>query len=247
MRTKQLICFTSFVLVPALVGSTRGDPVPHPWISQDIGAPIPGSADWNPAIGVLTITGNGHDIWDNADDFRYVYMEWGGDFELIARVASFPLGIDSWQKAGLMVRQNITPGSPFVDMVMTGIYGGGANFQWRDNPNVGCGNDVPAPDLTEPQYIRLTRIDNTFAGYYSADGINWTQLGGNHFTIMTDPVLIGLCITSHEPGFLVTAIFDNIEFPPLPCPCPRRYPFDGSLDVPVDANLSWLRGPRAVQ
>ncbi|MHC4642094.1 MAG: hypothetical protein ACYS32_10650, partial [Planctomycetota bacterium] len=92
MRTKQLICFASFVLVPAFLGTTRAEPVPPPWISADIGFPMPGSADWDPFTGVLTITANGHDIWDNSDDFHYVYREWSGDCDLIVQVLSFPLG-----------------------------------------------------------------------------------------------------------------------------------------------------------
>ncbi|MHC4315888.1 MAG: LamG-like jellyroll fold domain-containing protein, partial [Planctomycetota bacterium] len=249
MRTKELICFTWFVLVLGLVGSTRGDPVPPPWVSADIGSPLPGSADWDPYTGLLTVSGNGNDIWDEADNFHYVYREWTGDIDLICRVVSFPDGPDGWQKAGLMVRQDIMPFSPFVDMVMTGIYGGGANFQWRDHPHELCGRDIDADNVTEPYWVRLTRTGNTFASYLSPDGFNWTQLGSNHDTIMFDPVLIGYCVTSHEPGFLVTAtfeIYDDICLA-IGCPPPHPDPPNGAIDVPVDANLSWRRGQGTVQ
>jgi hypothetical protein len=146
-----------------------------------------------------------------------------------------------------MVRQDITPFSPFVDMVMTGIYGGGANFQWRNDPHAPCGNDIDADNVTEPYWIRLTRTGDTFAGYLSPDGFNWTQLGGNHTTIMFDPVLIGFCVTSHEPGFLVTATFEAPFFPPPPPPPHPPSPYPGAVDVPVDANLSWPRGDNTIQ
>jgi hypothetical protein len=250
MHTKKLICFATFVLMPALVGSTRGDPVPEPWISQDIGIPIPGSADWDPYTGLLTISGNGNDIWNEADNFHYVYREWTGDCDLICLVVSFPNGPDGWQKAGLMVRQNNSPGSPFVDMVMTGIYGGGANFQWRDYHHGLCGSDIDADNVTEPYWVRLTRTGNTFAGYLSPDGFNWTQLGSNHDTIMFDPVLIGFCVTSHSVGNLVTATFEYDDACILigcPPPPPRPGPPDGAVDVPVDVNLVWTRGDFAIQ
>jgi hypothetical protein len=251
MYAKQLIYIASFVLVLALVGSTGADPVPPPWISADIGTPIPGSADWNPEDDSITITGNGHDIWDNADDFHYVYQEWTGDCDLICCVASFPLGPSGWQKAGVMVRQDTTPGSPFVNMVMTGVGGNGASFQWRDVTNGGCDSihNVPPP-VTEPYWIRLTRTGDTFAGYLSPDGIDWTQLGGNHNTFMTDPVYIGFCVTSSSTADLVTATFDNIDQPGIWPPCCIPYysdPPNGAVDVPVDANLSWWRGQYTIQ
>ena len=109
---KKLFFLIFFVLVLGLVGSAGADPVPSPWVSEWIGDDTPvGSSDWNPGAQTLAVTGAGHDIWDAADDFQYVYKEWSGDCDLIVRVASFPTGVNGWQKAGVMVRQNNSAGS----------------------------------------------------------------------------------------------------------------------------------------
>ena len=50
----------------------------------------------------------------------------------------------------------------------------------------------------------------TFTGYVSADGKTWTQQGTPQAITMTDPVYIGICVTSHQAGEQRTMQFDNI-------------------------------------
>jgi len=46
----------------------------------------------------------------------------------------------------------------------------------------------------------------------SADGVDWAQQGTDPATIeMTDPVLIGLAVTSHQAGEKRTFVFDNVD------------------------------------
>ena len=69
---KEFIYLSSFLLVLSLgFPDAIADPVPAPWGSQTIGddAPI-GSADHDPGAQTFTVIGDGHDIWDAADDFR---------------------------------------------------------------------------------------------------------------------------------------------------------------------------------
>jgi len=58
----------------------------------------------------------------------------------------------------------------------------------------------------------LVREGNTFTVSMSADGVDWAQQGTDPATIeMTDPVLIGLAVTSHQAGELRTFVFDNVD------------------------------------
>ncbi|MBW8039026.1 MAG: DUF1349 domain-containing protein, partial [Planctomycetes bacterium] len=250
MCNKLFLLFMSFVLVLAIAGSAGADAVPGAWANQDIGGDVvpPGSADYNPATPSLAVTGQGHDIWDNQDDFHYVYMPWTtGDCDLIARVVSFPGGPSGWQKAGVMVRQNLTDGSQQCMMVVTGTDGGGAAMQWRDTQDGGSNwTGADAPGVTEPEYIRLTRTGNVFTAFNSEDGITW-QSRGTHNLTLTDPVYIGFAVTSHSTGNLVTATFDSfggdISFETSKASGPN--PAHLAVDVPVDANVTWTRGDGA--
>jgi hypothetical protein len=251
---KRLIYLSFLVLLVGLACKAGAAPPPR-MDEVTIGDDTPaGSSDYDEATQTLQVTGDGHDIWDTADDFHFVYKEWSGDCELIARVVSFPDGPNTWQKAGVMVRQDLSAGSQDVYMVITGnsdgAAGNGASFQWRDTANGGCGNSDSASVVTEPYYVRLVRTGNSFAGYQSPDGATWTQLGTNHTNAMTDPVYIGLCVTSHTTGSLVTATFDslggNLYIGPYyyaSKPNPRDKQYVPSRTLP----LTWTAGDAADQ
>src|SRR5262249_48933094 len=67
--------------------------------------------------GAYTLTAQGSDIWDTADHFRYLYKPWTTadqgvkDGEIIARVVS-ETSTDYWTKAGIMIRKDLSAGSP---------------------------------------------------------------------------------------------------------------------------------------
>ena len=250
---RKLIFLMSFVLVLGIVGSAGAGPVPTPWADQTIGADLPeGSADYTSApVEQLEVTGDGHDIWDDNDDFHYVYKEWTGDCELICRVASFPDGPNVWQKAGLMVRQNLTDGSVYAFTAMTGTEGNGCALQSRPTANSAdsLGDLRAVTTVTEPEYIRIVRTGNLFRGYHSENSTGpWTELGSGLTVVMTDPVYIGFAVTSHSTGDLVTVTFDSFSgdlvfatpYPTSPAP---GY---GETDVPLETNLTWTRGDGTV-
>jgi hypothetical protein len=63
-----------------------------------------------------------------------------------------------------------------------------------------------------PYWVRVTREGNTLLGYTSPDGENWTQRGDVVTLAMTDPVLIGLALTSHNANQATSAEFSNVSF-----------------------------------
>jgi len=181
------------------------------WLSQDVGNPIPGSDSYDAATGTFTITANGHDIWDNADDFRYVYKQIEGDCEIVARVTSIGgPSTNVWRKAGVMIRQSLAAGSTHRFMPMTAGGGNGASFQGRPVANAGSNNVDSGEVVAPPYWVKLERVGNDFTGSISPDSITWTQVGGAETIEMTDPVYIGLAVTSHESGLLTTCELDNV-------------------------------------
>jgi hypothetical protein len=199
------------VLVLGLAANALAQPSTIPgWWNEDIGVPLAGSATKSGDI--FTITGNGHDIWDAADDFRYVHKELTGDGMITARVVNHGTGSNTWAKGGVMMRDNNTAGSPDAYTVVPDDQANGACFQWRDSQGGGANwsGTGAATAVNPPHWLRLVRVGNTFTGYHSANGVNWTQLPDPHTVVMQDPVLIGLCVTSHATGELRTYQFDNV-------------------------------------
>ena len=154
--------------------------------------------------GVFTVAGSGSDIWGTADSFRFVYASLTGDGEIRARVASVA-NTDAWAKAGVMIRENLTAGARNVCQVIS--YGNGSSFQSRASAG---GSSYSAGNLgLAPYWVRLTRTNNTFAGYISPDGINWTVVGSTNIS-MAASVYGGLAVTAHNNSLVNLSVLDNV-------------------------------------
>ncbi|MDI6450978.1 discoidin domain-containing protein [Anaerobaca lacustris] len=166
------------------------------------------------AGGTVLMNAIGNDIWDSADQFRYAYKNLSGNGSITARVDMLDISPDIWVKAGVMIRQNAEAGAINVFMAMTGTGGGGSTFQQRmtaGGVSVSQHTYADGP-FTAPYWVRVTREGNTLRGYTSPDGQNWTQRGDTITLAMTDPVLIGLALTSHNVNQATSAQFSNVAF-----------------------------------
>ncbi len=187
-------------------GDTASIIIKGPWTNQDIGAvTAAGSAGYS--AGTFTVTGDGNDIWNNADAFHYLYQPLYGDGEIIARVASLQ-NTDPWAKAGVMIRETTDAGSKNAIMLVSP--GNGTSFQRRTTTDGACDYDAPGDGVTAPYWVRLVRNGDSFSGYKASDGSSWIQVGGSVTITMANQVYIGLAVTSHVDGVLCTATFDNV-------------------------------------
>ncbi len=170
--------------------------------------------------GAFTVGASGHDIWDAADDFRFVYKKLSGDGSIVVKVDSLLGSTNTWAKAGVMIRTNLTDGSPMVDMVIANPNGAnGANFQWRATAGAAASstNSPSTPNIKTPQWVKLTRKSNVFSGQYSADGVTWLDIKNPALTgtlvtttvNMPGDVYIGLCLTSHDSAQTAVAEFSG--------------------------------------
>jgi hypothetical protein len=180
------------------------------FLSQDIGGvKLPGSAAF--AEGTYTVTASGDDIFYHADSFHYAHKPLTGDGEIVARVASIQAS-DYWSKAGVMIRESLDPGARNVMIGLTPPPHHEAFFQRRPDPDgASVSDNAGAGTATAPYWVRLVRSGNNFAGYGSADGVNWVQVGPTVTIAMPDSVRVGLAVTSHHNTVLNTSSFDQVK------------------------------------
>lgn len=171
------------------------------WNSLDIGATLPGGTGG--ASDGFSVYAAGSDIWNQSDDFRYVYRALTGDGVIITRLTDFNAP-DAWSKAGLMIRESLNGGSKHASIFRSGSQG--LVFQHRSSTNDWTVHSAAANSSTT--WIKLERQGSTFIGSYSSDSVTWTTLGQANISMGTS-VYIGLALTSHSSAY-TSVNFTNV-------------------------------------
>jgi hypothetical protein len=193
----------------ALSERTSITDMPLGWSSRDIGA-VAAAGTTAFSAGIWTIEGSGADIWDTADEFRFVSREVFGNFVAVARVASIE-NLDRWVKAGLMIRDGVSAGARHVSIFATPRTERGIAFQRRLQAN-GLSLHTAGPAVAPPGWLALGRIGDTISAYYRPTATaSWTLVGRESLPGLPLKVNLGLAVSSHVDGTLATAVFDNVS------------------------------------
>jgi hypothetical protein len=191
---------------------------PQNWTLNDVntlslqvyGYPVMTTTAVSETGGKMSLTGAGADIWLASDEFTFAFKTLNGDGSLIAKVVSNGIGTNTWAKGGVMIRDSLEGISTHAMMVMTGGGGNGASFQNRPVAGLASANSDSATARTLPYWVKIERFGDTLTGYVSSDGTAWTVQNSVDIK-MTDPVYIGICVTSHAPGEDRTYQFEGIK------------------------------------
>jgi len=206
-------------------------------VSIDIGDAVdtPGSTTIDGDA--YTIVGNGSDIWNAADGFRYAYTEVTGDFEAVVHQLSTDLPKE-WSKGGIHARQSTDAGAQNAQAIVTGGGASGAQLTWRsaaDGSTDEFADTAPNNWWEIECWVKLTRTGNEFAGYVSTDGSNWQDLLSVE-VVMEESALVGIAVcgvgvdaTAAYDGFTVVA--DGVTvFPHL---------VEAAVDARAKATVTW--------
>ena len=180
-----------------------------------------------PAIGP-----NGEAVNDN---FFFVHQPLTGNGSLTVRLTSltglYPAaglntttgtagwtsGVQPWSRAGIIIKENTTPGSAYAAIMLTGSHG--VHFQYNFIHDVSGGSSF----LKAPVWLRLTRSGDTITGYASANGVRWSLVGSATLTGLGPTAQVGMLAaspphvraTSAHTGFVApsqaTGVFDRVD------------------------------------
>ncbi|NQU42219.1 DUF1349 domain-containing protein, partial [bacterium] len=147
----------------------------------------------------------GSNIYYANDECYYFYAFAHGDSILVARVVSQE-NTSIYAKAGIMFRESLDGGAKEFSTVVN--YSTGTRNLWRSTTDGSTSQETGSGSA--PLWVKVVRVGDTFTGYTSADGENWTQVGSSHTVSMNNQVYVGLAISANNVNQLCTGVFTDI-------------------------------------
>ncbi|HVD94218.1 MAG TPA: Ig-like domain-containing protein [Vicinamibacterales bacterium] len=226
VATDNLGAATTSGAVTITVGSQA--PLPSGWTHVDIGA-TGATGDATFSNGTFTVSGAGADVWGTADAAHYAWRSLNGDGTIVARVTSIQ-NVNAWTKAGVMLRNSASASAAQAFMLVASSATKGVPFQ-RRRTDGDISVTTSGSQSTAPRWVRLVRAGSLITGSESPDGVTWTTVGSDTFTLGST-VLVGLAVSSHVTGVNATATFDNVSV--TATNAPPNVPPTVSLTSPVN-------------
>jgi hypothetical protein len=162
----------------------------------------------DPASGVLTVRGGGHDIWNDGDHYVLLSRKLSGNGHMTIQPLDFASGINAMGcacgKGGLMLVEKAAARSRFV---MASVRPDGLAAQWRDGDGIdgsgehGSGDaldfDALRAALKAGLLLRVEREGDEVRTLYSLDN-------GQTFEPIADPVILEGLAQDVEIGVMTT-------------------------------------------
>jgi glucan 1,3-beta-glucosidase len=183
-----------------IASTSHQDELPG-WKTADVGGALKGGLE--ASEGEISLFGGGGDIWGREDQFRFLYREVSGDFELSVEIRSLT-DTDSYAKAGLMVRANLDP-SAATALISTFPSGNLQVAIRKSRADEMAG--VASVDAKLPAKVRITRIGDDVALAYENNG-SWQVLASCK---MAGTVIVGPVALSHDNRQLANARYRSLK------------------------------------
>ncbi len=174
--------------------------------STDIGkVKFKGSASYDPTTERYDIIGAGRNIWDHDDEFQFLYKKVDGDFILYSMLKWISKGVAEHRKAGLMIRESLDPGSPYVSAAFHGD--GLVAMQFRLN------KDSATREIRAlAKYLSVLQIEkkeDSVIMYASDTGKPLDKIGQIAMKFSQKQLYVGLFVCSHNVDVTEEAVFIN--------------------------------------
>jgi len=178
--------------------------LPAGWNEADVGA-VGAAGGTSHSSATYNVSGSGADVWGTADAFHYTYQSLSGDGQIIGQVNSVA-NVNSWSKAGVMIRGSLAANSAYAFMIVSAAKG--SAFQYRATTG-GTAANITGSGIAAPYWVKIVRAGNTITAYQSPDGASWTAVGTASITLGST-AFIGLAVSSHDNTRLCTASIGNV-------------------------------------
>ena len=176
----------------------------------DVGrARHPGSASYNSPRQEYVIAGSGQNMWNDHDDFHFVWKRMTGNFILSTRAHFVGKGVEAHRKIGWSIRPSLEANSPHVTAALHGD--GLMSLQFRRTPGATTEENKSADSLPNADaVIQLERRDGAFLMSVARFG---DTLVTQRLTDVSlpDTVYVGLFVCAHNDSVVERGGFSNVR------------------------------------
>jgi len=167
----------------------------------------PGTVLYDAAAGTYTVGASGANMWSTADAMQFVWKKASGDVSIAADISFVGSSTQGHRKACLVIRQNLDPGSAYVDVARHGD--GLTSLQFRDS-NGGITREIQSM-VANPSRVRLDKIGDTVYLSVSSNGEEPHPSGASFMIHLSSPFYVGLAVSAHDDNAFETAVFANVK------------------------------------
>ena len=167
---------------------------------------LPGTAEYHTARQQYTLAGSGANMWNDRDDFHFLWKRMSGNFIVTARARFEGAGVDPHRKLGWTLRSSLDPGSPHVSVAVHGD--GLVSLQFRRT--AGGTTEEVRSQVSGADVIQIERRGDAyimsvarFGDAFTAEQIADVELG--------DDVYAGLFICAHNDTVVERATFRDVR------------------------------------
>jgi hypothetical protein len=167
----------------------------------------PGTAGYDAASGTYTVGASGANMWFKQDAMHYVWRKASGDVSIAADISFVGASAQPHRKACLVIRQNLDPGSPYVDVAVHGD--GLTSLQFRTGQD-GITREIQSM-VVSPSRVRLDKIGDWVYLSVARDGGPPRPSGAFFVLNFHAPFYVGLAVSAHDDKAFETAVFSKVE------------------------------------
>src|SRR5687768_15641607 len=168
-----------------------------------------GSASYDPQRQSYLVAGSGQNMWNDRDDFHFVWKRMTGNFILSTRARFVGRGVDAHRKIGWTIRPSLETSSAHVTAALHGD--GLVSLQFRRTTG-GMTEEAKSPaSLPDADaVIQLERRDGVYVMSVArfGDTLVRQELAG---MALPDTVHVGLFVCAHNDTVVERAAFTNVR------------------------------------
>lgn len=171
-----------------------------------------GSAEFDSAKSIYTITGSGENMWSSADAFQFVWKKASGDVALAADIGFPNKSGNEHKKAVLMIRQSLDRDSVYADVALHA--NGLTSLQYRDEKG-GNTHEIQS-NMSGPRRLRIAKRGDYIYMSLAGEREEVHFAGGWLRIPLHQEFYVGIGVCSHDKDKVEKAVFSNVDLTESP-------------------------------